>query len=65
MSKIDFGFESEGKKILIVLPIPKKIYVGTVNSAPRPADTGEKAGEYTVYNASGFLGALERDCLNL
>ena len=65
MTKIDFGFESDGKKILIVLPIPKKIYVGTVNSGPRPADTGEKAGEYTIYNASGFLGALERDCLTL
>ena len=65
MSKIDFGFESEGKKILIVLPIPRKIYVGTVNSGPRPADTGEKAGEYTIYNASGFLGALERDCLHI
>ncbi len=65
MSKIDFGFESDGKKILIVLPIPRKIYVGTVNSGPRPADTGEKAGEYTIYNASGFIGALERDCLPL
>ena len=29
----------------------------------RTNSKGEKIGEYTIYNATGFLGALERDCL--
>ena len=55
--------EVNGKKILIVVPIPRKFFVSTNQSSPRQADTGEKIGEYTIYNATGFLGALERDCL--
>ncbi len=59
----DFTFESDAKKILILSPTSKKIYVSVQGSPARPADTGEKVGEYTVYNATGFLGALDRDCL--
>lgn len=62
-SRIDFAFESEGEKILIVLPIPKNIYTASNTSRPLPADTGEKIGNYRIYNATGFLHALERDCL--
>ncbi len=60
---IDFRMEGEGKKIVIVLPVPERIYVSTEGSMPRPADTGEVFGEYTLYTATGFLGALERDIL--
>ncbi|MBQ7380261.1 MAG: hypothetical protein IJW70_11370 [Clostridia bacterium] len=60
---IDFRMEGDGKKILIVLPVPEKIYVSTEGSTPRPADTGEVLGEYTLYTATGFLGALERGIL--
>ena len=60
---IDFRMEGEGKKIVIVLPVPERIYVSTEGSTPRPADTGEVFGEYTLYTATGFLGALERDIL--
>ena len=63
LSRIDFGFESENEKILIVLPVPKDIYVSDGNSQPRPADTGDKAGDYRIYNATGFLGGLERDSI--
>ena len=59
----DFSFESDAKKILILSPTPKKIYVSIQGSPVRPADTGEKVGEYTVYNTTGFLGALDRNCL--
>lgn len=62
-SRIDFAFESDGEKILIVLPIPKNIYTASNTSRPLPADTGEKIGNYRIYNATGFLHALERDCL--
>ncbi|MBQ2826643.1 MAG: hypothetical protein IJF13_05415 [Clostridia bacterium] len=63
LSRIDYGFESENEKILIVLPVPKDIYVSDGDSQPRPADTGDKAGDYRIYNATGFLGGLERDSI--
>lgn len=60
---IDFCMEGQGKKIVIVLPVPQQIYVSTEGSTPRPADTGEVFGEYTLYTSTGFLGVLERDIL--
>ena len=60
---IDFRMEGQGKKIVIVLPVPERIYVSVDGSTPCPADTGEVFGECTLYNATGFLGALERDIL--
>ena len=63
MSGFKFGFDSDNKKILIIVPIPRRFYVSANNTSPRQADTGEKLGEYTIYNATGFLGALDRDCL--
>lgn len=61
---IDFSMEGEGKKIVIVLPVPEKIYVSTEGCTPRPADTGEVFGEYTLYTATGFLGVLDRGILD-
>ncbi len=63
---IDYRIDSrpEGnKKIIIALPVPKNIYVSVNGSTPRSADTGENVGEYILYNASGFLNALERGIL--
>ncbi len=63
MTKFDFGYESDGKKILILLPIPRNFFVSVNESRPRPADVGERVGDYTIYNSTGFLGALDRNCL--
>lgn len=63
MTKFDFGYESEGEKILIVLPTPKRFFVSTNEAPPHPADVGEKAGEYMIYNSTGFFNALERGVL--
>ena len=60
-TRIDYRMESDTtKKIVIVLPVPQNIYVSVQGDPPRPADTGDKAGVYTIYNATGFFGALER-----
>ncbi len=61
-TRLDFRMEDTpaSRKIVIVLPTPKQIYASVEGSPPRPADTGEVLGEYTLYNATGFLGALER-----
>lgn len=63
MTMFDFGYESENKKILVLLPTPKTFFVSTNELPPCLADVGEKAGKYTIYNATGFLGALDRNCL--
>lgn len=67
-TRLDYRMEdapTESKKILIVLPVPKQIYASVEGSAPRPADTGEALGTYTLYNATGFFGALERGHLGV
>ncbi len=63
LTKFDFGYESENKKILILLPIPRKFFVSINEAPPRLGDVGENAGKYTVYNSTGFLNALERGIL--
>jgi hypothetical protein len=63
MTQFDFGYESKNRKILILSPTPKKILVSLGGFQPREGDVGEKVGEYTVYNATGFLNALDRDTL--
>lgn len=65
LSKIDFSFDCDGKKILIVSPVPQKIYVSNDNEKPRPADTGDEAGDYKIFTATGFINALERDCIDV
>ncbi len=48
------------RKLIIVLPTPKHIYVSVQGASPCPADTGERFGAYTLYTATGFLHALDR-----
>ena len=59
----DFHFSGEGKKVVIALPVPHTMYALNPAGATYPLDTGDRVGDYRVYNASGFLGALERDFL--
>lgn len=63
-SKYNYSFESNMKKCLIITCIPTNCYFKDSSGQMRKIDTGEKIGEYTVFSSSGFLGALERDCLD-
>ena len=59
----DYAFESEHKKILIICPtcaVTAVIDRGSYTSI----DTGSIIGEYKIYNSTGFLGALDRNCLD-
>lgn len=60
-----FGYDAEegAKKILIINPIPKRVYVSQSGRSV-PIDNGDMVGEYKIYSASAFLNALERDCLD-
>lgn len=59
-TEFDFSFEGEGQKLLIVNPVPKEIFAGSTEFF-RPIDTGEHVGEYTVFTATGLVGAISRD----
>ena len=63
MTHFDFGYESENKKILILLPTPKIFLVSGSAFKLREGDVGETVGKYTVYNATGFFNAMDRDTL--
>ena len=56
-----YDFEGRGKKVLIILPTPKRVIHA---EGGRSLEIGDKVGEYTVYTATAFLNALERDCLH-
>ena len=67
-TRVDYRMENApdgSHKILVVLPVPTHIYASVNGSPPRPADTGEALGAYTLYNATGFFGALERGHLGM
>lgn len=58
-----FDFESENKKIVIINPVPNDImnaYDGSVTTL----DNGDVIGGYKIFTASGFLNALERNCID-
>lgn len=57
-----FDFESENHKICLVMPVPKEICAGNEHWN-RPIDTGVRVGDYRIFNATGFLNALQRDCV--
>ncbi len=62
VTSFQYGFESQHKKIVIISPIPQVVYRAG-EGRPTEIDVGEIVGDYHVYNATGFLNALERDCL--
>ena len=62
-TKQKFAYETDGKKIVILNPVPKHIYIS--NKGRRyELDNGDTVGNYKLFTASGFLNALERDVLD-
>lgn len=62
-SLVDYRFEADGKKILIINPVPKKIF-RTEYDHPFEADNGDKIGEYLLYTGPAFLRGLERNVID-
>ncbi len=57
-----FDFESDHTKVCIVAPVPAQIYAGD-DTWHRPIDTGMAVGDYRIFSTTGFLGALQRGCI--
>lgn len=62
-TNFEYAFDSENKKILIVLPSPRAILVSAQDPCPTLTSAGKRVGDYTIYTPNIFWGALERDCL--
>jgi hypothetical protein len=63
VTQFEFGFHSDDQKILIINPVPKKLY-RTENGKTTELDNGDVVDGYKVYTASGFIGALERGSID-
>ena len=59
-----YEFESENQKMIIINPVPANIFIGHPSASSFAAGPGEKVGKYKIYNATGFLNAIERNCLD-
>lgn len=57
-----YAFDGDGKKILVVLPTPNRIFAVTPSSR-HLLSIGDTVEGYTVMTGSSFLGALEYDRL--
>ena len=57
-----FDAEVGVKKIVIACPCKGKIIVKR-EGAERLLDVGDKVMEYKIYNSSGFINAIERNCI--
>lgn len=62
VNAFQYAFDSANQKIIIINPIPQSVSFWSQGRS-RPIDTGERIKDYHIYNATGFLNALERDCL--
>ena len=59
-----YDFEGEGEKLIVISPVPKFIRSVSKNHAA-DLDVGDRVGDYRLFNGTGFLGMLERNCLDL
>ena len=65
VTSLNFGWDVDDtkiKKILIIAPVSAKMFAGTVERNT-PIYVGEKIGKYTVYNGTGFINAIDRNCI--
>ena len=58
-----YDFEGEGEKLIVISPVPKFIRSVSKNHAA-DLDVGDRVGDYRLFNGTGFLGMLERNCLD-
>ncbi len=60
-STADYTFEAgDGKKILIINPVPRKVYYKHATQPRHEIDNGDTVGEYTLYTGNAFMRSLER-----
>ena len=58
-SEIDYTFEADGEKILLLNPTPRRVRK-LIDKRMSELDNGDKIGEYTVYTGNAFLRLIDR-----
>ena len=58
-SEIDYTFEADGEKILLLNPTPRRVLKKS-DKHTAEMDNGDKIGEYTVYTGNAFLRLIDR-----
>ena len=59
----NFGYESEHDKVLIVVPVSKFMQTNRAGKI-FDVDNGEVIGDYKMFAGTGFINALERECID-
>ena len=59
----NFGYESEHDKVLIVVPVSKFMQTNRAGKI-FDVDNGEVIGSYKMFAGTGFINALERECID-
>ena len=59
----EYGFEGDGKRILILAPEPKYVFVSS-DGSERRLYTGDKMWNYYVFEGESFFGAMDRHCID-
>ncbi len=60
-STSNYTFEGEGEKVLIINPVPRKVYIKNVGQRKHEVDNGDRINEYSIYTGNAFLRKLERE----
>lgn len=63
VKKFNFGYESENDKLLIVVPVPRFVQMNKAGKVFE-MDNGEVIGDYRLFAGTGFINALERECID-
>ena len=58
-SEIDYTFEADGEKILLLNPTPRRVLKKN-DKHTAEMDNGDKIGEYSVYTGNAFLRLIDR-----
>ena len=61
-SEVNYTFEADGKKLLILNP-PAKFVKISHKGALKDADNGDHVGDYSIYTSNAFLRALDRNAV--
>ena len=62
-SWFEYSFESDGKKLLIINPIPKKLMISD-HGRVAIIDNGDSIDGYKIYSASALVNAIDRNTLD-
>lgn len=61
-SEVNYTFEADGKKLLILNPPAKFVKISHKGSL-KDADNGDHVGDYSIYTSNAFLRALDRNAV--